>query len=71
MSQEQSQGKGPVIIEAATPPICSSCGSLIAPHEKGVRFYCPNCGAVAIWRCKKCRELAMTYKCPNCGFEGP
>jgi len=61
----------PVIIEASTPPICSSCGKVIPPGEKAVKFYCPNCGTILIWRCKKCRDLAIPYKCPNCGFEGP
>lgn len=65
------RSKGPVIIESATPPICSSCGRLISPYEKGVKFYCPNCGAVLLWRCRKCRELSLPYRCPNCGFEGP
>jgi len=67
----ESKSKGPVIVEAATPPICSSCGRPIPPYEKGVKFTCPNCGTVTIWRCRKCRELVISYKCPNCGFEGP
>ncbi len=62
---------GPVVIESATPPICNSCGRVIPPHERGVKFLCPNCGAVIIWRCRKCRVLAKPYRCPNCGFEGP
>ncbi len=65
------KSRKPVIIEASSPPICSSCGRVIPPGEKAVKFYCPNCGAVLIWRCKKCRDLAIPYKCPNCGFEGP
>ncbi len=59
------------IVETTTPPTCSSCGRLISPTERGVAFYCPNCGRVLIWRCNKCRKLTIKYKCPNCGFEGP
>ncbi|MEM3393872.1 MAG: zinc finger domain-containing protein [Candidatus Methanomethylicia archaeon] len=29
-----------------------------------------NCG-YTLWRDKRCRKLANTYRCPNCGFEGP
>ncbi|MEM0025993.1 MAG: zinc finger domain-containing protein [Zestosphaera sp.] len=65
------KSRGPVIVEAATPPICSSCGKLISPSEKATRFVCPSCGVVVIWRCSKCRELSNPYKCPNCWFEGP
>ena len=43
-SKEGQESKGPVIVEAATPPICSSCGRPIPPHEKGVKITCPNCG---------------------------
>ncbi|MEM2022001.1 MAG: zinc finger domain-containing protein [Zestosphaera sp.] len=67
----ESKGGGPIIIEAATPPVCGSCGRLITPREKAVKFLCPNCGVVVIWRCSKCRDLSNPYKCPNCGFEGP
>ena len=54
-----------------TLPICTSCKRPIMPKEKGVKFYCPNCGQVTIWRCKRCRILVNPYKCPKCGFEGP
>ncbi|MCC6017602.1 MAG: zinc finger domain-containing protein [archaeon GBS-70-058] len=51
-------------------PICVSCKYPILPLEKGVNFPCPNCGYM-LWRDKRCRKLATSYKCPNCGFEGP
>jgi len=59
---------GQVVIKT---PICSSCNKVISPTEKAVSFECPNCGAVTIWRCEKCRHFGNVYKCPNCGFEGP
>ncbi len=52
-------------------PKCSSCNRPISVGEKAVKFYCPNCGLVQIWRCEKCRMFARVYKCINCGFEGP
>jgi len=52
-------------------PVCTSCNKPIAPFERAVRFKCPNCGAIIIWRCEKCRKLVNTYTCPNCGFVGP
>ncbi|RLE74699.1 MAG: RNA-binding protein [Thermoprotei archaeon] len=52
-------------------PMCTSCGKPIPPHERGVKFRCPNCGEFIIWRCYKCRKLMNPYKCPKCGFEGP
>ncbi|MCC6056481.1 MAG: zinc finger domain-containing protein [Desulfurococcaceae archaeon] len=57
--------------EAANIRICSSCKRPIVPDEKAVSFKCPNCGAITIWRCHKCRTMGTPYKCPNCGFEGP
>ncbi len=59
------------IFEPAVMRLCSSCKKTIEPHEKAVSFKCPNCGAVTIWRCQRCRSLSLPYKCPNCGFEGP
>ncbi|MHA1754001.1 MAG: zinc finger domain-containing protein [Candidatus Odinarchaeia archaeon] len=53
------------------PPVCSSCGRLIAPDDKAVHFSCPKCGEITIWRCEKCRLFANTYKCIKCNFEGP
>jgi len=41
------------------------------PGERAVKFYCPNCHEVLIWRCQKCRKFTRKYKCSNCGFEGP
>ncbi|MEM4587774.1 MAG: zinc finger domain-containing protein [Candidatus Jordarchaeales archaeon] len=52
-------------------PICSSCSRPIHPDTGGVKFPCPNCGKITIWRCYKCRQLGNPYKCPVCGFEGP
>jgi len=57
--------------EEIEPPVCSSCGKLIHPREKGVEFYCPNCGEIVIRRCYYCRKHIVTYVCPKCGFEGP
>lgn len=53
------------------PPTCTSSGKMVNPSEKGVSFYCPNCGVFLIWRCEKERVQGITYRCPNCGFEGP
>ncbi|MEM3427380.1 MAG: zinc finger domain-containing protein [Nitrososphaerales archaeon] len=52
-------------------PTCTSCNKPITPGEEAVKFYCPECGAVLIWRCEKCRIFFRPYKCVNCGFEGP
>jgi len=52
-------------------PTCISCGKKIASEEKVIRFSCPNCGAVVIWRCEKCRLFSRVYQCPKCGFVGP
>jgi len=52
-------------------PICTSCNRIIPPGTNAMKFPCPNCGEMLIWRCEKCRALARTYKCPKCGFEGP
>ncbi|MCF3652683.1 MAG: zinc finger domain-containing protein [Aigarchaeota archaeon] len=52
-------------------PLCTSCKKPIEPHEHAVKFPCPNCGKVIIWRCRLCRELAKPYICPSCGFMGP
>ncbi|RLG88764.1 MAG: RNA-binding protein [Thermoprotei archaeon] len=61
----------PAIVEASTPPICTSCKRIVGPSDKGVSFLCPNCGAILIWRCRFCRKNVIPYRCPNCGFEGP
>ncbi|MGA9171623.1 MAG: zinc finger domain-containing protein, partial [Nitrososphaeraceae archaeon] len=39
--------------------------------DECVKYYCPNCSYVLIWRCQSCREFARNYKCIGCGFEGP
>src|SRR5581483_9410070 len=31
-------------------PVCSSCSRPIMPNDECVKFYCPNCGYVLIWR---------------------
>lgn len=59
------------VVEAATPPLCSSCHRVMMPGELGVEFACPNCGKVVIRRCKRCRQLGIPYTCPSCGFRGP
>ncbi|MCX6654920.1 MAG: zinc finger domain-containing protein [Candidatus Bathyarchaeota archaeon] len=51
--------------------ICISCGRKVAPDEKAVKMSCPNCGAITMWRCEKCRLFGRTYRCPACGFQGP
>lgn len=71
MSDLQVSSRGPAIIDTSNPPVCSSCGRLVTPLEKGVRFLCPNCGSVTLWRCRICRSLGVKYACPKCGFEGP
>ncbi|MBN2336885.1 DUF1610 domain-containing protein [Candidatus Bathyarchaeota archaeon] len=50
---------------------CISCGRKITPEEKAVKFLCPSCGAVTLWRCEKCRLFGRKYKCPACGHTGP
>ncbi|RLF65924.1 MAG: RNA-binding protein [Thermoplasmata archaeon] len=57
-----------IVIET---PICTSCKRPIPPTEKAVSFPCPSCGQIIIWRCSKCRKLALEYRCVNCGFIGP
>ncbi|NQT08511.1 DUF1610 domain-containing protein [Candidatus Bathyarchaeota archaeon] len=52
-------------------PSCISCGKRIVPGESTVKFNCPTCGAVRIWRCEKCRLFGREYTCPACGFKGP
>lgn len=59
------------MLEASTPMVCSSCHRIMAPHEPGVSFVCPNCGRGVIKRCNKCRKLSIHYICPVCGFRGP
>jgi len=50
---------------------CISCGRKVTPEEKAVKFQCPSCGAVTLWRCEKCRLFGRQYKCPACGHTGP
>lgn len=52
-------------------PVCTSCRRPIMPNEECLKFYCPNCDYVLIWRCESCREFVLQYKCIRCGFEGP
>jgi len=69
MSSSAISGSGSS--EVVVTPICTSCKRPIPPTEKAVKFLCPNCGEVTIWRCSKCRKLSAPYKCVKCGFEGP
>ena len=55
---------------AMTLPVCRCCHRNIMPNDKCVRFPCPECGEVTIWRCQSCRESAKEYVC-DCGFRGP
>ncbi|MGB9635685.1 MAG: zinc finger domain-containing protein [Thermoplasmata archaeon] len=49
---------------------CVSCGT--RNLQKGaVRFRCPKCGKVEIWRCEECRNQSRAYTCRECGFVGP
>ncbi|HYL66745.1 MAG TPA: zinc finger domain-containing protein [Nitrosopumilaceae archaeon] len=41
------------------------------PNDKCVKFNCPSCGTILVWRCESCRESAKTYKCKSCNFDGP
>ncbi|MEE9563476.1 MAG: zinc finger domain-containing protein [Nitrosopumilaceae archaeon] len=41
------------------------------PNDKCVKFDCPSCGTVKIWRCQSCREAARSYLCESCKFSGP
>lgn len=52
-------------------PICSSCNRTIMPNDECVKFNCPSCGDVLMWRCESCREFVRSYICKKCGFEGP
>jgi|APFre7841882590_1041340.scaffolds.fasta_scaffold11755_3 predicted RNA-binding Zn-ribbon protein involved in translation (DUF1610 family) len=52
-------------------PTCNWCGRMILPAEAAVKFPCPSCGEVVVWRCEKCRLFGRPYKCPKCGFTGP
>ena len=52
-------------------PLCNWCGKIIAPGERSMKFPCPSCGEVVIWRCEKCRLFGRSYKCPKCGMKGP
>ncbi|MFW9944668.1 MAG: zinc finger domain-containing protein [Candidatus Sifarchaeia archaeon] len=50
---------------------CTSCHRSISPQEDSVKFLCPSCGDLMIWRCEVCRRFSVKYTCPNCSFEGP
>jgi len=52
-------------------PRCFCCNRPIPPGDLAVKFPCPNCGKIVIWRCSTCRSLSRPYKCPVCGFAGP
>ena len=36
------------------------------PNDQCVKFYCPSCGYVIIWRCESCRDFSRQYKCIGC-----
>lgn len=57
--------------EEVEPPLCSSCGKIMHPREKGAIFNCPNCGEITIYRDLYCRLQGVEYVCPKCGFVGP
>ncbi|MFZ0183386.1 MAG: zinc finger domain-containing protein [Nitrosotalea sp.] len=52
-------------------PVCTSCHRPIMPRDMCVKFNCPDCGSLLLWRCESCREAARVYKCSSCTFEGP
>ncbi|HYB84937.1 MAG TPA: zinc finger domain-containing protein [archaeon] len=52
-------------------PTCTWCSRTILPGEGAVKFPCPNCGEVIIWRDEKCRMFGRPYRCVKCGFTGP
>ena len=57
--------------ETIVTPICSCCNKIIKPTENAIRFNCPQCGDVVIWRCEKCKKFSRNYRCPKCDFIGP
>jgi len=50
---------------------CSSCGENLVGQKDFVKFKCPDCGEEEIIRCRRCRNLSVSYKCGKCGFDGP
>ncbi|MCE4617572.1 MAG: zinc finger domain-containing protein [Desulfurococcales archaeon] len=66
-----SKPKDISVYDRVETPVCISCGRIVHPGDRASAFLCPNCGKVLLWRCARCRALAITYKCPVCGFEGP
>ncbi|MGA2783623.1 MAG: zinc finger domain-containing protein [Candidatus Bathyarchaeia archaeon] len=52
-------------------PTCSWCARTILPGEGAVKFPCPSCGEVTIWRCEKCRMFGRPYRCVKCGYSAP
>ena len=52
-------------------PICTGCNRHIMPNDKSVKFDCPECGTILMWRCQSCRESAASYTCKSCNFSGP
>ncbi|RLE59475.1 MAG: hypothetical protein DRJ32_04545, partial [Thermoprotei archaeon] len=44
ISFSDTNERGDPLASSITVPICSSCGRPIPPHERGVKFRCPNCG---------------------------
>ena len=52
-------------------PMCSCCNKIISPTENAVKFNCPECGDIVIWRCELCRKFSRSYRCAKCDFIGP
>ena len=50
---------------------CTSCKTPIKAKDNFVKFSCPNCGEVEIYRCNTCKSLSNKYTCPLCKFTGP
>ncbi|MCX6821383.1 MAG: zinc finger domain-containing protein [Candidatus Aenigmarchaeota archaeon] len=50
---------------------CTSCGLNLLGDDRYVRFKCPKCAKVEIFRCSQCKRLSNEYLCPSCGFKGP
>ncbi|HLD49042.1 MAG TPA: zinc finger domain-containing protein [archaeon] len=50
---------------------CTSCHINLISEDRFVRFKCPECGEVEIFRCETCRRRSNLYTCQKCGFEGP
>ncbi|MHA1830652.1 MAG: zinc finger domain-containing protein, partial [Candidatus Helarchaeota archaeon] len=43
-------------------PICTCCNRIISPNEDAIKFVCPECGDIIIWRCEMCRKFSRPYR---------